>query len=35
MPTTLKSITKKLAGQLDTLTFGAPVAHVYNPLIYA
>ncbi|MBK6811010.1 MAG: single-stranded DNA-binding protein [Sandaracinaceae bacterium] len=35
MPTTLKSITKKLAGQLDTLTFGAPVAHVYNPLVYA
>lgn len=35
MPTTLKSITKKLATQLDELTFGAPVTHVYNPLVYA
>lgn len=35
MPTTLKSITKKLATRLDELTFGAPVTHVYNPLVYA
>lgn len=35
MPTTLKSITKKLASQLDQLTFGEPVTHVYNPLVYA
>lgn len=35
MPTTLKSITKKLASQLDQLTFDEPVTHVYNPLVYA
>ena len=35
MPTTLKSITKKLAHQLDELSFAAPVTHVYNPLVYA
>lgn len=35
MPTTLKSITKKLASQLDQLAFGEPVTHVYNPLVYA
>lgn len=35
MPTTLKSITNKLARQLDELTFAEPVTHVYNPLVYA
>ena len=31
----LISITRRLARQVDTLTFSDPVAHVYNPLIYA
>ncbi|MCA9534712.1 MAG: single-stranded DNA-binding protein [Myxococcales bacterium] len=35
MPPTLKSITSKLARELDKLTFAPPVAHVYNPLVYA
>jgi single-strand selective monofunctional uracil DNA glycosylase len=35
MPATLKSITSKLARDLDALQFSPPVAHVYNPLVYA
>tara|TARA_R110002126_G_scaffold86474_10_gene208747 strand:+ start:7410 stop:8138 length:729 start_codon:yes stop_codon:yes gene_type:complete len=30
-----KTITRRLAKSCDTLTFGEPVAHVYNPLVYA
>jgi single-strand selective monofunctional uracil DNA glycosylase len=28
-------ISRRLAGKTDALRFGAPVSHVYNPLIYA
>ena len=31
----LKQITDDLVADLDGLTFGPPVTHVYNPLIYA
>ena len=31
----LKQITDNLVADLDGLTFGPPVTHVYNPLIYA
>lgn len=31
----LKQITDELVAELDGLQFGAPVTHVYNPLIYA
>ncbi len=31
----LKSITDDLVADLDGLTFGPPVTHVYNPLVYA
>ena len=32
---TMKQITDDLVADLDGLTFGPPVTHVYNPLIYA
>jgi single-strand selective monofunctional uracil DNA glycosylase len=32
---TLKTITDDLIADLDGLTFGPPVTHVYNPLLYA
>lgn len=32
---TLKQITDELIANLDGLTFGPPVTHVYNPLLYA
>jgi single-strand selective monofunctional uracil DNA glycosylase len=31
----LKQITDELVADLDGLTFGPPVTHVYNPLVYA
>ncbi|MGB8424564.1 MAG: single-stranded DNA-binding protein, partial [Desulfobacterales bacterium] len=31
----LCTITDELVAQLETLTFGPPVTHVYNPLVYA
>ena len=31
----MESITNALVTDLDGLTFGPPVTHVYNPLIYA
>ena len=31
----LKQITDELIADLDGLTFGPPVTHVYNPLLYA
>ncbi len=31
----LVQITEELATELETLTFASPVAHVYNPLVYA
>jgi len=31
----LEQITDDLVGGLDSLTFGPPVTHVYNPLVYA
>ncbi|MBL6974732.1 MAG: single-stranded DNA-binding protein [Deltaproteobacteria bacterium] len=31
----LKQITDDLVADLDGLTFGPPVSHVYNPLVYA
>ena len=31
----LKQITDDLIADLDGLTFGPPVTHVYNPLVYA
>ncbi|GMU66872.1 MAG: hypothetical protein AMXMBFR36_31460 [Acidobacteriota bacterium] len=31
----LVEISRRLAGEVDTFRFSAPVAHVYNPLIYA
>lgn len=31
----LLQITEKLVAELDRLTFSSPVAHVYNPLVYA
>ena len=31
----IKDIDKKLASDLDRLTFSPPVTHVYNPLLYA
>lgn len=31
----LVAISRKLARQVDALAFGAPVTHVYNPLVYA
>jgi single-strand selective monofunctional uracil DNA glycosylase len=33
--TTLVEISRDLAAQVDALRFSAPVAHVYNPLLYA
>jgi single-strand selective monofunctional uracil DNA glycosylase len=35
MPKSLKSISRALAKELDALHFAEPVAHVYNPLVYA
>ncbi len=32
---TLEQITDDLVADLDGLTFGLPVTHVYNPLVYA
>lgn len=32
---TIQQITNDLVAALDGLTFGPPVTHVYNPLIYA
>ena len=32
---TLRTITDELVNELDALKFGAPVTHVYNPLVYA
>lgn len=34
-PSPLRPLTKSLAHDLDRLAFGAPVAYVYNPLVYA
>ncbi len=34
-PGSLSAITDDLVADLDGLTFGPPVTHVYNPLIYA
>ena len=31
----LREITDDLVADLDGLTFGPPVTHVYNPLVYA
>jgi len=31
----LRTITDTLVSELDALSFGAPVTHVYNPLVYA
>lgn len=31
----LQHITDELIGRLDGLSFGPPVTHVYNPLVYA
>ena len=31
----LEQITDDLVADLDCLTFGPPVTHVYNPLVYA
>lgn len=31
----MRRTTRRLAKEVDTLSFGAPVTHVYNPLIYA
>lgn len=35
VPRALKKITDDLIRELDGLRFGAPVTHVYNPLVYA
>jgi len=31
----LVALSRQLAGEVDALTFSLPVAHVYNPLVYA
>jgi len=34
-PTSLCTISRDLAREVERLTFGPPVTHVYNPLVYA